>query len=299
MTARDEFDDPEGFESAFGKIAEAMEQSRNGVRRRGPMIGVATLLVALFVLFAVFWSTYPRGDRREAGAGPVPIVRADATPYKIAPDNPGGMDIPYRDSTVFETLRNANIDEETESKVESLLPPPEEPIDRTQMFAGLKTEPIDSGVDEEKDFGPVATSPAPDEALDEPVTVAASASLVPVPKPQPKPDFAKAEKEAVRAEPAAGDVTAGVKDVPAATGAYFIQLGSVKDRAAAESEWRRLQKEFPAQLGTLTLRVQEANLGERGTFYRIQGGAVEQGSAKTICNAIAARRAGGCLVVSR
>lgn len=292
MTARDEFDDPEGFESAFGKLAEAMEQSRNGVRRRGPMIGVATLLVALFVLFAVFWSTYPRGERREAGAGPVPIIRADVSPYKMAPDNPGGMDIPYRDSTVFETLRNANIDDGVESKVESLLPPPEEPIDRTQMFAGLKTEPIENGIDETRDFGPVA----PAEKMETPVVPATSS----VPKPPPKPDIVRAEVEAVRAEPAAGNATDKASSTPVkAAGAYYIQLGSVKDRAGAEAEWRKVQKEFPAQLGDLTLRVQEANLGARGTFYRIQGGPVDQASAKTICNSLAAKRSGGCLVVSR
>lgn len=299
MTRKDEFDDPEGFESAFGKIAEAMEQSRIGVKKRGPMIGVATLLVALFVLFAVFWSTYPRGDKREAGVGPVPIVRADATPYKMTPDNPGGMDIPYRDSTVFETLRNANSNDGSDSKVESLLPPPEEPIDRTQMFAGLKTEPIEDGVADEKDFGPVATV-TPDPELEKP---AAPVIVAGVPKPQPKPVIAQAGTDVAKAEPAAGDATAKAKPAPEATaiasGSYFIQLGSVKDRSGAEAEWRRLQQEFPAQLGNLTLRVQEAKLGERGTFYRIQGGAVDQASAKTICNAIAAKRSGGCLVVSR
>ncbi len=285
MTPKDEFDDPAGFESAFGKIAEAMEQSRAGVRSRGPMIGVATLLVALFVLFAVFWSTYPRGDRREAGVGPVPIVRADVAPYKVAPDNPGGMDIPYRDSTVFETLRNANIDEETQGRVESLLPPPEEPIDRTQMFAGLKTAPMESAVAEEEDFGPVATLTEAEAPAETPVAS--------VPKPQPKPEMVQAEKAAVQAEPAAGNATAKT------TGTHYIQLGSVKDRSGAEAEWRKLQKEFPVQLGNLTLRVQAVDLGERGTFYRIQGGALDQASAKTICNAISAKRAGGCLVVSR
>ncbi|HEY8190312.1 MAG TPA: SPOR domain-containing protein, partial [Micavibrio sp.] len=60
MTRKDEFDDPEGFQSAFGKIAQAMEQSRFGLRKRRPLIGILTVMVALFVLFAVFWSTYPR-----------------------------------------------------------------------------------------------------------------------------------------------------------------------------------------------------------------------------------------------
>lgn len=301
MTPKDEFDDAEGFQSAFGKIAEAMEQSRTEVRKRGPLLGVATLAVALFVLFAVFWSTYPRGDRYEAGAGPVPVIRADATPYKVSPDNPGGMDIPYRDSTVFETLRNASNDDNAapaENRVESLLPPPEEPIDRAQMFAGLKTEPLDTPVDESKDFGPVAT--AGTQTAEASAPEGGSAAVIPERKPAElaaAPTRAE-EKEAVKAEPAAGDATAKVEARPQSSGTHYIQLGSVKDRAGAEAEWKRLQKQFPAELGNLTMRVQEAKL-DKGTFYRIQGGAVAQADAKAICAALAAKRSGGCLVVAR
>lgn len=63
MINKDEFDDNVGFQSAFGKIADAMEQSRSGMRQRGPLLGLLTAAVAFFVLFAVFWSTYPRGDK--------------------------------------------------------------------------------------------------------------------------------------------------------------------------------------------------------------------------------------------
>lgn len=297
MTRRDEFDDPEGFQSAFGKIAQAMEQGHSGLRRRGPMLGILTLTVALFVLFAVFWSTYPRGDKADE-AGPVPMIRADATPFKTTPDNPGGMDIPYRDSTVFEALR----DRRGEGKVESLLPPTEEPIPKEQMFAGLKTEPMtpenkDAATmppEEELDSGPVKTS----DSAEHQGTILSEKTPVPekVEKTEPAAGDAKAMPEKV---PEKSPEKSNVKPDPKSTGAYYIQLGSVKDRGSAESEWKALQKQFPAQLGDLRLRVEEANLGAKGRFYRIQGGAVAQADGKAICNAIAARRAGGCLVVAR
>jgi cell division septation protein DedD len=296
MTRRDEFDDPEGFQSAFGKIAEAMEQGHSGLRRRGPLLGILTASVALFLLFAVFWSTYPRGE--DASKGPVPTIRADATPYKASPDNPGGMEIPNRDSTVFEALRSKGDKEG--GRIESLLPPAEQPIPKEQMFAGLKTDPIEnkaastpppvvSAVDEvvaEKtlDSGPVKSS----------ATAEQQGTILPV-------------KEAPvvlgSVEPAAGNAKASAKPATTAkapeSGAYYIQLGSVKDRAAATVEWKKLQKQFPAQLGSLTLRVQEASLGSKGTFYRIQGGSVAQSAGKEICSAIAAKRSGGCIVVAR
>jgi hypothetical protein len=73
----------------------------------------------------------------------------------------------------------------------------------------------------------------------------------------------------------------------------------VKARAGAEAEWAKMKKEFPAELGGLSLRIQDVTLGDRGTFYRIQGGSVAQARAKEICAAINAKKSGGCIVVAR
>lgn len=292
MTRRDEFDDPEGFQSAFGKIAEAMEQGHNGLRQRGPLVGILTVAVALFVLFAVFWSTYPRGgDKDSASVGPVPIIRADATPYKSTPDNPGGMDIPYQDSTVFEALRTSK---DGGAKIESLLPSTEQPISKDQMFAGLKTDTLESppAVTAHEpvilDSGPVKTS----------MTSENEGTILPAQSAEEK---AGIETSVAKTEPAAGNASAPAKEIvkKPEPGTYYIQLGSVKDRAAAAAEWKKLQKQFPEQLGSLTMRLQEADLGAKGVFYRIQGGTVAQQAAKDICAAISAKRSGGCLVVSR
>lgn len=305
MNQRDEFDDNEGFQSAFAKIADAMEQGRVGMRRRGPMIGVLTVAAALFVLFAVFWSTYPRAGKDGADAGPVPMVRADTTPFKTTPDDPGGMDIPYRDSTVFETLRSAN---NGASKVESLLPPPEQPMAREDMFAGLKTDPIDPQTQNvTTDIVPTATPPetaqvTPIAPVEEKAPEPKIAEAAPAPEQTPRAPAVTpvtTPEHVEKTEPAAGNAK-----VPAVTplksgGNRYIQLGSVKDRAGAQKEWAKLQKEFPAELGLLTLRVQEATLPDRGTFYRIQAGALEISSAKDVCASITAKRPGGCIVVSR
>lgn len=291
MTRKDEFDDPEGFQSAFGKIAEAMEQGHTGLRRRGPLLGILTASVALFILFAVFWSTYPRGDKDTAGVGPVPTIRADMTPYKSKPDNPGGMDIPYRDSTVFEALKSQ--DGKSGAKVESLLPAAEQPIPKDQMFAGLKTEPmqtdsqpVEDVTDKTLDPGPVKSNASDEHA----------GTILPE---KEKPVILGNADTIAKTEPAAGNAKAPSAAKALESGTYYIQLGSVKDRGGAATEWKKLQKQFPDQLGELTLRVQEVNLGPKGTFYRIQGGTVAQASGKDICSVISAKRSGGCIVVSR
>ena len=317
MTRRDDFDDPQGFENAFGKIAYAMESSRAGLKVRRPMLSLMTVLVALFVLFAVFWSTYPRGSDVDNNESPVPIIRADASPYKIAPDDRGGMEIPYRDSTIFETIHSAEADD-TEGAVESLLPPPEEPISKDQMFAGLKTDPIsDSPVDRAvgeavgvtDDFGPVATANDSETSLVPAEKTTDLSAYQPAPAGTPVPGMkpargvepvtvAAADTDVTQTEPAAGNASASTANVDD-NGTHYIQLGSVKDRMGAQDEWKKLQSQFPSELGDLTLRVQEANLGEKGTFYRIQGGTISAARAKDICSAISARRSGGCLVVAR
>ncbi|MDB5490476.1 MAG: sporulation related domain protein [Micavibrio sp.] len=302
MTRRDEFDDPEGFQSAFGKIAEAMEQGHSGLRRRGPLLGILTASVALFILFAVFWSTYPRGE--DAANGPVPTIRADATPYKATPDNPGGMDIPYRDSTVFEALRTKGDKEG--GKIESLLPPAEQPIPKEQMFAGLKTDPIeDKAAAQQPPKVIEADDVVADKALDSgPVKSSATSeqqgTILPVKDSvKESPTVLGVAETVTKTEPAAGNAKAPTAVKTPEAGTYYIQLGSVKDRAAATVEWKKLQKQFPDQLGSLTLRVQEASLGAKGTFYRIQGGSVAQSAGKEICSAIASKRSGGCIVVAR
>ncbi|HEY8191231.1 MAG TPA: SPOR domain-containing protein, partial [Alphaproteobacteria bacterium] len=216
---------------------------------------------------------------------PVLVIRADTAPYKAAPEDPGGMEIPYRDSTVFETLRSADADDGEKSKVESLLPPPEQPIERAQMFAGLKTEPIEEDAEAEPDIGPTT----PDK----------KASAAPAPIQEMPTPSQGTEIKAAATEPAAGDATAKTMPESGNSGAYYVQLGSLKDRTTADAEWAKLQKQFPSELGGLTLRVQQADLGAKGKFFRIQGGTISKEKAQKICSSISGKRAGGCLVVAR
>ena len=80
------------------------------------------------------------------------------------------------------------------------------------------------------------------------------------------------------------------------SGTYFVQLGSVKSASGAESEWGKMQGDFGGVLSGLPHRVQEANLGERGTFYRIQAGPMSKDGANSLCDQIKAQKPGACLV---
>ena len=78
---------------------------------------------------------------------------------------------------------------------------------------------------------------------------------------------------------------------------YVIQLASVPSVADAEREWARLQQAHPTQLGGRTVEVNAAEVGDRGTFYRVRiGPFVDRDAARELCRELNA--AGQeCLVV--
>ncbi len=96
-------------------------------------------------------------------------------------------------------------------------------------------------------------------------------------------------------EPAAG--MASVAGKAFALGNFFVQLGSVRSEAGAAGEWGKLQKAFASELQNASYRVQRADLGERGIYYRIQAGPMSRASADEVCGSIKAQKPGGCLVV--
>ncbi len=55
----------------------------------------------------------------------VPLITASEEPFRVKPADPGGMHIPYRDKTVYETLQRGN--KNILPKVERVLPAPESP----------------------------------------------------------------------------------------------------------------------------------------------------------------------------
>lgn len=56
-------------------------------------------------------------------------------------------------------------------------------------------------------------------------------------------------------------------------GTILVQVSAVPDGAKVAEEWERLQTRYPQVLKPLRLVVDEAKLGERGVFYRVQAGA--------------------------
>lgn len=95
---------------------------------------------------------------------------------------------------------------------------------------------------------------------------------------------AAAEPAEVREAEAAAFV-AEAWDAP--SGTILVQVSAVPDEGKVVAEWQRLQDRYPQLLKPLRLVVEEARLGERGVFYRVQAGAFgsEAGAAEA-CDAL-------------
>ena len=123
MKNRDEFDDPKGND-LLGSV--------------GPKAAFFIVLIALSFMIGVVWKLYVSGGGDNAQN--VPIIRAETEPYKVEPVDAGGMDMPHKDSTIFSSL---NSDPDADSRIENLLADDtdEKPMPRSELFAGLNTEP--------------------------------------------------------------------------------------------------------------------------------------------------------------
>ena len=103
------------------------------------------------------------------------------------------------------------------------------------------------------------------------------------------------------AEPAqvASTAPAATADPKAKPTGVRIQLVSMPSEAAAWDAWKRISGKYSAQLTGLTAMVESADLGTKGTFYRVQTGPFTTvAAAQERCTAM---KAAGldCLVVGK
>ena len=256
---------------------------------KNPVVAVLVLLVTagLFAL-VISMSLSGSGDDKV-----LPVVRADHSPVKEAPEDRGGMDVPHQDSTVFAQLGgtdaegmkprvedlfadSASAAEEAASDAAAVLDavmPSADDLDKAKEEAAAKV----AAKEKPKDLHPAGSSPE---------TLAfVKSALEDSKKKEVKP--AEKPKMVANTEPAAGT----------ATGTHFVQMASVKDEARAAGEWGKLQKKYPALQGT-SYRVQRKDLGEKGIFYRIQAGPFSKDKAAVICETVKAA-SGGCFLVTK
>jgi cell division septation protein DedD len=219
-------------------------------RRR--TLAATALAIGLMAIFAgALWLAY-QARSHHAGPGAVPLIRADRTPAKVKPTSPDGMHISDQNMLIYN---------ESEPKVERLLPPPEQPLPRP------------------------APPPAPVAAP--PASAAQSGAQTPTTPAAPAPT-------SVPAVPAKSTAAAAA---PPAGKEIRVQLGALRSADLAEREWQRLKHANGDILGKLPASPVRADLGEKGIFYRIEVGPLASPEAAAqLCGELKKRDV-GCMLV--
>jgi len=120
------------------------------------VIGFGILLVLAFIVLKL----YQPGVRDR---GDPPLITAENTPFKIVPEDAGGMQTPDQDKEVFEVM--SGNDPSTEVIT---LPPPEQPVERPTPSQPQTTNP--EPVVQQPETRPVVTPPPTRPAATTPAT---------------------------------------------------------------------------------------------------------------------------------
>ena len=143
---------------------------------------------------------------------------------------------------------------------------------------------VDTGAAEEAD-GTADTPRTADTPVPRPRPEGGASAVAAGSARQPGPVRLGPERE-VASAPAAPATRAAA---PAASDApWGVQLASRRSRGSAEASFRALQRQYPAILGGLEPMIVRAQVGDRGTFYRVRIAAESRGEAAALCQRLKA-----------
>lgn len=267
---------------------------RDDETARGPLI-LALAIGVLLVFGAVVWNTYRQGVRSN-GAG-IPSVIADAQPYKRTPEDRGGIAVPNTDKRFYDQMDASHRAEPAPSDMADL--------DGTPGDAFLQGgPPIDlrPGAESGAQEGTDPENGMPNVVADQ-VRALANLDERPADDPQDAIDVASITQVPMFPMPMAPGAAMGpgqgISEFDfSATGAYLVQIAAFRSEEAAELAWHKASSSRPDIYRGAEKRIQRADLGAKGVFYRLRVGAfTERSEAMDFCTAL---KSGGenCIVVT-
>lgn len=259
---------------------------------RWKLLGAALAIVIVAGFGIGIWYAYDQGVKKGVKLAP-PIIKADETPVKEQPEEPGGMEIPHQDKKVFDVLKA----EAEEEKVETLMAPPEQvveeaaPVDIAEDPALKKSSEPETLMSKAEDVKAEVEQTA--EAATAAIGEAANETAEKVAEPAKEAE----EVAQVKEEPAVSTAPKAAEPKMAPEGeAYRVQLGAFRSSDAAKKAWRDLQKKHELLLGGEVYKVVSVEIKGKGVFHRLQAGAfTARGDATTLCGKLKAEKQ-DCLV---
>jgi len=272
---------------------------------RLPLLIVIALLV-LAAFGAVVWLAYQRGVAQGHSEAPR-IIAAEPGPAKVAPTNPGGTPTPYTGLKIYQQPAPDGADAAAPSPAATPPPaakpvPTAKPTPATTAAApatagpAATPKPTATAMAAPPAAKPAPAAPAtkPAAAPAKPTTVATAAPLKLTPAPEentvaPSKPAAPAPVKAATATPPAAPAPAPVPS------GVLLQIGSYKSQAEAEAAWTAYKARHASLVGSMSSSVQSADLGARGTWYRLRIAAGSHDEAAALCQKLKAE-GGACIL---
>ena len=266
------------------------------------LVGIA--FAALVAFAGVVWYAYNTGIR-EGSEFAAPVLKPKG-PSKTAPQSPGGENVPHRNKKVYSLIDKSPIS----SSVERFAPPPENPLPHPSTNASFDDPPaLPAPSLKAPSAPPTAMNPPPPS-----ITVKRRiAERVPVAPTTPKTETPKTPA------PIATTVTENTAPTPTklkpapkpvvplktqvatvlklSTGAYLIQIASLKSAESARRAWDQYLKRHKGLFVGLKLFVRTKSIKGRGVFHRVQVGPfANQAQARAKCTVLRTNKI-PCLVI--
>jgi SPOR domain len=253
-------------------------------RRRGQILTVMVSIAAIASFGSVVWWAHNQ-DVRAGGKGLEPlVVQAPATPSRTKPENAGGLVPPNQDKEVYNRIAPGAVP----TQPEKLLPgptTPKLPANGLPVPAPPKSEP-------EAAKTPTPIQPAATPAGGGPTPPPAGTPATP---PDKQPTVTQAPTPAPSNEPAPS-IASLIEGMSGPAGGWRVQIASVKSEDIAKSTWARLQAAHGDVLGNLRMQPTKVDLGDKGVWYRVQAGPLDEKQAQTVCGTLKSRKT-DCVVV--
>jgi hypothetical protein len=294
------------------RVFDGSEEEDDVEGSRLPLLIVLALLV-LAMFGGVVWLAYTQGVAR--GRGETPVLSAAAGPERVAPPQGAASNtVPYQGFKIYEQPA-----------------PPDDTADSAPLAkkpAASAPAPVVAQVPKPAP-APAAQAPNPAPRPPAKLAVAPAPQSTPAPKPAPPPrtvagliqqaDSAPAARPAPAPKqapaPLGGPATAAPRQLgaapatpaavkmaaapaaakPAASGGYVLQIGAYKSQADADAAWKIYKAKHAALLSAYSDDIQPADLGDKGTWYRLRiSGFADKDIATSLCDRLKAD-GGACI----
>ncbi len=251
-------------------------------RRRGQILTVMVSIAAIASFGSVVWWAHNQ-DVKAGGKGLEPlVVQAPTTPARIKPENAGGLVPPNQDKEVFNRISPGAVP----SQPEKLLPAavtPKLPASGMPLPATPREPEVAKAPTPLQPNPPVSATSSPAPAPAEPK----------VPANPPNVQQASATPASTESGPSIASL---IENMSGPTGGWRVQIASVKNEDVAKSTWARLQSAHGDVLASLRMQPVRVDLGDRGVWYRVQAGPLDERQAQSVCSTLKSRKA-DCVAV--